>query len=57
MKREEAIARLKELRDCSLHYESYKVREDDTEALECAIKELAAPEVPVQEQLIDVNRK
>lgn len=50
MKREEAIARLKELRDCSLHYESYEVREDDAEALIWAIKELTAPEVPVQEQ-------
>lgn len=53
MNREEKIAKLKELRDCSLHYESYEVKEDDVEALIWAINELerTAQEVPVQEQL------
>lgn len=53
MNREEAIARLKELRDCSLYYESYEVREDDAEALIWAIKELTALEVAVQEQSVN----
>ncbi|WP_300382101.1 hypothetical protein [Clostridium sp.] len=40
MNREEKLARLKDLRDCSLNYESYEVKEDDAEVLMWAINEL-----------------
>jgi hypothetical protein len=45
MNREEKIAKLKELRDCSLHYESYEVKEDDSEVLIWAINELEGGEI------------
>lgn len=53
MKREEAINQLKNLiedRKSFMVGDYDEVYDKDVQALECAIKELTAPEVPVQEQ-------
>lgn len=57
MNRQEALQRAIEFKNHSEEFESVSFIESDTEFFNYVIKELTAPEVPVQEQLIDVNRK
>lgn len=58
MNREEALQRAIELKGHSQEFESVSFIDDDTEFFEYVIKELerTAPEVPVQEQLLKINR-
>lgn len=58
MKREEIINQLKDLiedRKSFMVGDYDGVYDKDVQALECAIKELTAPEVPVQEQYVTLK--
>ena len=55
--REKALLQLKDLLYSFKNFEEVETTEEDVQALEYAIKELTAQEVPVQEQSIGINSK